>query len=388
MEQNHKDLAILFASNLKHLRKNAGMTQSQLGEKTGYTEKAISKWECGISTPPVNALFLLAGVFNTTIEGLFSHVQSPRYYLGIDGGGTKTDFVFADEKGKILQKLKLGPSNPIDSGFEYATSILNQGICTLTAGIPKNLISVFAGIAGGITGDMQTRIAEFLSQYHFFHAENGSDAENIIAAGLGKNDGIVLIMGTGCSLFVQKDGNRHKIGGFGYLFDHGGSAYDIGNLAIRAACRAEDGSGDSTIIKDLLLKNLNTKTVAENLTYFYSIGKKGIASYAPLVFSAYRAGDKTAENILEQNMCTAAESVTAGGKYFDGREIIRVVIVGGLTSESEILLPMLQKHIRSFDQSRKYDLQIFRGDAVEGALLLAMEKAPAEIYNAENRNTE
>ena len=152
MEQNNKDLAILFATNLKHLRKDAGMTQSQLGEKTGYTEKAISKWECGISTPPVNALFLLAGVFNTTIEGLFSHVQSPRYYLGIDGGGTKTDFVFADENGKILQKLRLGPSNPIDAGFEYATAILNQGICTLTAGIPKNLISVFAGIAGGITG--------------------------------------------------------------------------------------------------------------------------------------------------------------------------------------------------------------------------------------------
>ena len=46
---------------------------------------------------------------------------------------------------------------------------------------------------------------------------NGSDAINALDSGIGCDDGMVLIAGTGSSLFVRKDGEVKQIGGWGYL---------------------------------------------------------------------------------------------------------------------------------------------------------------------------
>ena len=87
MRSDGNDFTELFAENLKKHRKEAGLTQAQLGAGTGYSEKAVSKRECGISTPPANALFLLAEVFGVGVEEFFAFASAPKYYLGIDGGG-------------------------------------------------------------------------------------------------------------------------------------------------------------------------------------------------------------------------------------------------------------------------------------------------------------
>lgn len=97
----------LFADNLKRLRKNSKLTQVQLAEIIGYSEKAVSKWECGIAIPPINALFLLSETFNVSLDELFAHASAAKYFLGIDGGGTKTDFALADSNGNIIRRLKL-----------------------------------------------------------------------------------------------------------------------------------------------------------------------------------------------------------------------------------------------------------------------------------------
>ena len=84
------------------------------------------------------------------------------YYLGIDGGGTKTVFALADERSNILRRVTLGPTNPVDIGIEAALSTLGEGISQAVQGMNPCEVSVFAGIAGGITGDNQTRIRAFL----------------------------------------------------------------------------------------------------------------------------------------------------------------------------------------------------------------------------------
>lgn len=371
MRSDGNDFTELFAENLKKHRKEAGLTQAQLGAMTGYSEKAVSKWECGISTPPANALFLLAEVFGVGIEEFFAFASAPKYYLGIDGGGTKTEFALADASGNVLRKIKLGSSNPVDIGFDKSAAVMDEGIRRLTGGIPKKLISVFAGIAGGTSGNMKADIHAFLSRYGFFRAENGSDAENIVAAGLRERDGIALIMGTGCSAFVKKGNRLLRLGGLGYLFDHGGSAYDIGNNGIRAACYAESGAGPDTLLKKIFTEELKTQTVTEKLDYFYSTGKVGIASYAPLVFKAYRSGDAEAAAILMDNMLVVANLIISGSKILGGNKPYYVVMAGGLTAECEILLPFIREHIAQKINPDDFDLNVFRGSAVDGALIRA-----------------
>ena len=362
----------IFAENLRRLRKDVKLTQEQLAEKLGYTEKAISKWEQGSSIPPAETLLVLADAFNVSLDDLFSHVSQPEYYLGVDGGATKTAFALADAEGDIIGEITLGPSNPFDLGFEAAAEIITKGINEITANIRKKKISFFAGISGGGTPDMKERFRVFFDGFGFLRTANGSDAENIIAAGLRGRDGAIIIMGTGSSCFVSRKGEISRIGGLGYLFDHGGSGYDIGNAAIKAALSAEDKSGEETLIHDYVLEAAGIDKALESLSYFYSIGKSGIASFSPTVFRAYDEGDSVAGKILDENMAHVAHLAATTLKYFPkSDEPLRIAMVGGLTKRWEILYPMIEKHLKGNGAYGRVSLEVFEGNVVHGALLRA-----------------
>ena len=52
------------------LRKENGMTQLELAEKMGVTDKAVSKWERDLSFPDINSIPKLAEVFNVSEDEL------------------------------------------------------------------------------------------------------------------------------------------------------------------------------------------------------------------------------------------------------------------------------------------------------------------------------
>lgn len=52
------------------LRKEKGMTQSDLAEKMGVTDKAVSKWERNLSCPDISLLPRLAELFGITLDQL------------------------------------------------------------------------------------------------------------------------------------------------------------------------------------------------------------------------------------------------------------------------------------------------------------------------------
>lgn len=54
------------------LRKEKGMTQSELAEKMNVTDKAVSKWERNLSCPDVNSISKLAEILGTTVEELLN----------------------------------------------------------------------------------------------------------------------------------------------------------------------------------------------------------------------------------------------------------------------------------------------------------------------------
>ncbi len=57
---------------LKQLRKENNMTQEQLGERIGVTNKTVSRWETGNYMPPVECLVLLSDVYNISINELLA----------------------------------------------------------------------------------------------------------------------------------------------------------------------------------------------------------------------------------------------------------------------------------------------------------------------------
>ena len=65
-----EDMKLVVAGKLIQLRKEAGLTQAELGEKLSYSDKTVSKWERGESIPDAYVLMQLAQLYGTTVDAL------------------------------------------------------------------------------------------------------------------------------------------------------------------------------------------------------------------------------------------------------------------------------------------------------------------------------
>lgn len=272
-------------------------------------------------------------------------VSKERVLMGIDGGGTKTEFVLFTETGQILHKQKLSRSNPNDIGLVQCCEILSEGIDLMLQKV-TTVSGVFAGIAGCSTGNNGERVETYLRRrYPSIHIAVDTDGENVLSCNTNSADSMALICGTGSVLFAREKGIRHRIGGWGYLFDESGSAYDIGKDALRAALSQLDGMGERTILSDLLKVELKAD-IWDSLGEVYQKGKSYIASLAPVVFRAYMLGDRVAEAIIQKSADHLALLIdTAMKKYECGNS---VVACGGLIEHfREILVPMIEKSLQS-----------------------------------------
>ena len=356
----------LFAANIKAQRRKKKMTQKEFAELLGYSEKAVSKWECGSGIPPIETLFEIAKLLDTSVEGLFR--ANERYYLAIDGGGTKTALLLADKDGKVIRSHKAVACNPVDVGLDKACEVLAASIKDICGDIPLSEIILFAGIAGGTSAGMRERLHGFFESLGFYAFENDSDNKNIIVAGLGDEDGISLILGTGICAFVKKDGIFSRIAGWGYLVDSGGSGYNLGQDALNAYFSAYDGSGEPTLISEEV-DALHDGGIDAIMSYIYSEKKKAVASFAPAVYKALERGDETAHRILERNMKVAARVAETARKSFESGKAIPIVISGGLTERAETL-SYFRAALKNPDE---FNIKLLDRAPVYGALELAMK---------------
>lgn len=65
-----KELNEIVAENLTNLRKSKKMTQQELADQIGYSDKSISKWELGKAIPAVDILVKFANFYGVSIDAL------------------------------------------------------------------------------------------------------------------------------------------------------------------------------------------------------------------------------------------------------------------------------------------------------------------------------
>lgn len=85
--------------------------------------------------------------------------DSEKMMIGIDGGGTKTEFVLFSESGRILNRIVLDGCNPNTVGMEEAMNILQLGIDTLMK-IKGKISGIFVGAAGLDSGNNTSKIKD------------------------------------------------------------------------------------------------------------------------------------------------------------------------------------------------------------------------------------
>ena len=103
---------------LKKLRRERGFTQRTLGMRLGISDRAVSKWEMGLSRPSGQNLLSLSQIFSVPVEYFFvsnepiSHKEITRY-----------PFLRGMESLSELYKIGRGPSSSHTIGPERAVRI-------------------------------------------------------------------------------------------------------------------------------------------------------------------------------------------------------------------------------------------------------------------------
>ncbi len=288
-----------------------------------------------------------------------------RYLLGIDGGGTKTEFLLTDLNGNEINRIVLGASNPVNIGIEESKSVLMQGIQKIGDSLNFAEISAFAGIAGSGDEKIKSEIREILGNFGFGSYSNGTDADSAVAVALKGECGVAVIMGTGIIAFSCSDEKTYRIGGRGYMIDKGGSGFCFGSDALNSAFEFLDGRDGSELILKLVEKRLG-KNLEDSVSEIYSGGPTFVASFAPVIFEAYAHGDAQAEKILYRNTYETAKLITAARRFV--KEDKKTIICGGMCKQKDILLPFLLSHL-----GENAHLTFSDEPMINGAILLAKE---------------
>ena len=286
------------------------------------------------------------------------------YLLGIDGGGTKTEFLLTDLNGKEIRRLVLGSSNPVNQGVKNTCSVLNEGIMKICEGFDLGKISAFAGVAGGKTEENRKAINDFLEQIGFASFGCGSDIDLAVEVALKGKNGTTVIMGTGIVAYARSDERFYRTGGRGYMIDKGGSGFHFGSDALNSAFEFIDGRGGSETIFRLTEKRLG-KPLEASVAEIYGGGATFVASFAPVVFEAFALGDSIASEIIDRNAYEAAKIINGARKLSENTDE-KIVVCGGLCKQKEILYPFLMKYIEG-----EASLAFLDEPMVNGAISLA-----------------
>lgn len=271
------------------------------------------------------------------------------YYLGVDGGGSKTLAVIVNERGEELGRGLAGSANYNAVGLEAAVRHISTAVeqATHAAGCQFPLHKAWFGLAGiDRAADHQILLPHLRELAEVVHLTN--DAE-LLLAGLENALGVVLISGTG-SIALGRDatGQRARSGGWGHILGDEGSGYVIAQQALQAVVRASDGRGPHTALSERVLHTWNLQNTDELIGEVYNEPDKAkIASLSSCVMLTARAGDPVAAAILQQAAKELALAVHAvcQALEFPDQEVPLALGGGLLINEADFCTQVIQ-HIR------------------------------------------
>ena len=303
-----------------------------------------------------------------------------RYYIGIDGGGTKTVCLLSIEDGTIIGRGSAGPSNYQVVGIKQTRSAIEACVKEAIAKSGSQIAEIqhiTLGMAGVDRPEDHKVVNQILDTLDVRFGTRIIDNDAVIAlAGttLGR-PGVVIICGTGSIAFgINQAGKRCRAGGWGHILGDEGSGYDIGRRAMAAALRDADGRGDATTLKQMLMEHLQLPVIEHLLSRVYrdNMPRHAIAGLAPLVLEAASRGDNVSQDILSHagsELAQGAISVIRRlGMEQDGFEI---GLVGGVLGTESRLTSMIKELTQHAAPHSRVITPRF--DPVVGALLLALK---------------
>ena len=300
------------------------------------------------------------------------------YYLGIDGGGSKTTCVVGDEMSEIAT-VTTGPSNITRVGEAGAREALQRAIhqaCGAAKINPQQVQHACIGVAGAGRKEIADTVRKMVGEIIPGQIEVVGDMEIALAAAFGEDPGVIVIAGTG-SIAYGRDaqGRTARAGGWGFAISDEGSAHWIGRTAVSALLRAIDQEEDarhaaeaSSLARELKAA-WNSRSIDE-LVRAANSDADFEASF-PAVVSAANNGDAQAQRALSQAGRELAQlaGIVASRLFAEDRgglSFVPLAMVGGVFRHSPTVREVFRDEVHKLDAGFELNLQIV--DPVVGAL--------------------
>ncbi|MFN2452818.1 MAG: N-acetylglucosamine kinase [Pyrinomonadaceae bacterium] len=272
--------------------------------------------------------------------------------LGVDGGGTKTRALIADERQRVLGEGIAGPSNPLRVGIGNAAAAIREAVdkaCAAASVQRAEIVAAEIGLAGVRRGDVRERMRETLTGLGIGSLEVVTDADIALFGATDGAPGVVVIAGTGsicCGL--NRQGRHVCAGGWGPLAGDEGSGSWIARRALQAVARAADGRGQATLLVRAACDYFDIQKAEELSTAIYapSMTNERIAGFGRRVIEAAQSEDTVAAEIVsEAGRELGAAAVAVIRNLRMEREKFQVAYVGGVFAAGELVLQPLREEI-------------------------------------------
>lgn len=245
--------------------------------------------------------------------------MSARCYLGVDGGGTKTEFLLIDAAGEPLARARTGTTYHLQVGLDGAEHALATGIgevCAAANVSAADLGFAFIGLPAFGEDSVVDPQLDALCGRLLGHARYACANDMVCgwAGSLGGEDGINLVAGTGSIGYGRRGEREARCGGWGEMFSDEGSAYWIASRGLNAFTRMSDGRLPRGPLHAAFVEALSLTSdldVCARTMGPAGLGRDGIAALAPVVSGAAAAGDPVARAILDEAARELAAIATA-----------------------------------------------------------------------------
>lgn len=265
------------------------------------------------------------------------------FFLGIDGGGTKTKAVLLNSCKKEIGKFIGGPMNFQLLRGEGVKNRVLEVIENLNVNLEKTAIGI--GVAGAGREQEIKEIENALSRAGVKNFILSNDAHIALLGAHNGEDGAFLISGTGSIGYLLNENTLTRVGGFGHILGDEGSGYSIGLSLLKLLFKGSDNRGEfSENLMEKVLERLSLKNRDELLKWVYSNTEKGnIAALARVVFE--NSEEEICRKIIEEAAEELKNLVLALKKT---NKVLKLSLGGGIlenpTPVKKLLLEKLEKN--------------------------------------------
>jgi len=309
-----------------------------------------------------------------------------RTFLGVDGGGSKTDFVLIDESGRTLASQREGPAYYLETGVDALRSMIVQGIrATLdqAAVASADLTFAFIGLpAHGEDSTLRPRLDQIASSALPGRYRCGNDMVCGWAGALAGRDGINVVAGTGSIAYGEFHTRTARAGGWGELFSDEGSAFWIAREALTLFSRMSDGRAARGPLYELVRAHFRLSADLDLCGAVYgppALTRSELAALAPIAARAARAGDLGTRRLFGVAAEELASSVHAVRDRMAVPHDIALAVSysGGMFRLEQPLAPLLEAALSG--SGRSYRFAAPRLNPGAGAALYAAKLAGAPL---------